>query len=252
MAGTLALAPAAAGTATRRSGAAAVLVAACVLLALVFGALAQWQWQRLQWKEALLARVARIETEAPIAPPGPAEWATLRLADAEYRPVQLSGRFDATREQRVLASTALGRGHWVMVPLLTREGFWVWVNRGFVDEAHRDPANRPAPSDTELQRPGLLRLSEKPWLPGLAAASRDVARLSAAAGLPPARVAPYFVDARPAGDNSQSTWPQPGLTVLSFSNRHLGYALTWAGLALAALAGAAVVWRLGRRPGLPD
>ena len=251
MVGTLAHAPAAAGTPARRSAAKGVLAAACVLLACGFAALAHWQWQRLQWKEALLARVARIETEAPIAPPGPAEWATLRLADAEYRPVRLSGRFDAAREQRVLASTELGRGHWVMVPLLTREGFWVWVNRGFVDEAHREPASRPAPSDAELQRPGLLRLSEKPWLPGLARASRDVARLSAAAGLPVDRVAPYFVDARAADDNAQQTWPRAGLTVLSFSNRHLGYALTWAGLALAALAGAAVVWRQGHGPGLP-
>lgn len=226
------------------------LTALLAALALAFAALAHWQWQRLQWKEALLARVARIETEAPIAPPPPAEWQTLRLADVEYRPVELAGRFDAAREQQVLASTELGRGRWVMVPLLTRDGFWVWVNRGFVDEAHRDPASRPAPTDAELQRPGLLRLSEKPWLPGLADASRDIARLSAAAGLPADRVAPYFVDARPAaGASAQETWPRAGLTVLQFSNRHLGYALTWAGLALAAGAGAALVWRQGRRPG---
>lgn len=229
---------------------AAVLAAALVLLAVVFVALAHWQWQRLQWKEALLARVARIDAEAPISPPGRSEWMNLRLADDEYRPVQLAGQFDATREQRVLASTVDGRGHWVMVPVLTPQGFWVWVNRGFVDEAHREPSSRPAPSMAELQRPGLLRFSEKFWLPGMDRASRDINRLSAAAKLPANRVAPYFVDARPATGTSTGVdaWPHAGLTVLNFNNRHLGYALTWAGLALASLAGASIVWRLGRRP----
>jgi surfeit locus 1 family protein len=176
----------------------------------------------------------------------------LRLADDEYRPVQLAGQFDPTREQRVLASTVHGRGHWVMVPVLTPQGFWVWVNRGFVDEAHRDPATRPAPAATELQKPGLLRFSEKFWLPGMDRASRDIARLSATAGLPSHRVAPYFVDARPAAGSGTEVWPRAGLTVLSFSNRHLGYALTWGALALGSLAGAAIIWRLGRASPTPD
>ena len=148
----------------------------------------------------------------------------------------------------MLASTVLGRGHWVMTPLQTDNGWWVWVNRGFVDEAHREAATRPAPALAELARPGLLRLSEHPWLPGMERASRDVARLSAAAGLPAGRVAPYFVDARPAdaAAGPPQAWPQAGLTVLSFANRHLEYALTWAALALAACVGAVIVWRHGR------
>jgi surfeit locus 1 family protein len=219
-------------------------LAACALLVAVFSVLALWQWQRLQWKEALLARVALIDREAAAPAPGPQAWASLRRADDEYRALALQGRFDPAREQLVLASTVLGRGHWVMAPLLTGEGWWVWVNRGFVDDAHRDAAARPAPAADELARPGLLRLSERPWLPGLERASRDVARLSAAAGLPADRVAPYFVDARPA--DGAAAWPRAGLTVLSFTNRHLGYALTWAALALATCAGAAIVWRHSR------
>ncbi|MGN6151858.1 MAG: SURF1 family cytochrome oxidase biogenesis protein, partial [Lysobacteraceae bacterium] len=58
-----------------------------------------------------------------------------------------------------------------------------------------------------------------------------------ARGLPAAAVAPFFVDAeagpRPGG------WPRGGLTVVTFRDAHLGYALTWFGLALlTALAGA--------------
>lgn len=217
-------------------------LAACALLVATFSALALWQWQRLQWKEALLARVARIDVEAAAPPPGPAAWAGLNRADDEYRALALRGRFDPAREQLVLASTALGRGHWVMTPLQTDDGWWVWVNRGFVDDAHRAPSSRPVPALDELARPGLLRMSERPWLPGLA--SRDVARLSTEAGLPAYRVAPYFVDARTAGD--APGWPRAGLTVLAFPNRHFEYALTWAALALLACAGAVVVWRHGR------
>ncbi len=220
-------------------------MAACALLVATFSALALWQWQRLHWKEALIARVARIDREAASPAPGPDAWAGLRRADDEYRALALQGQFDPAREQLVLASTVLGRGHWVMTPLRTDEGWWVWVNRGFVDDAHRDAAARPAPAASELARPGLLRLSERPWLPGMERASRDVARLSAAAGLPVDQVAPYFVDARPVDDTA--AWPQAGLTVLAFANRHLGYALTWAALALATCAGAAIVWRHGRR-----
>jgi surfeit locus 1 family protein len=240
-----------------------VLLGAC---ALAGAALAHWQWQRLHWKEALLERVARLPDEAPQAPPGPAEWPTLDLATHEYRPLALQGEPDPARERLVLASTALGRGHWVMVPVRVREGFTVWVNRGFVDAAHREPASRPPLGAEELARGGLLRLSERASsLPGLSQATRDLTRLNAEAGLDPSEVAPYFVDLRaapgtapvatvadggalggttPAGRSAASgPWPRAGLTVLSFHNRHLGYTLTWAALSTLAAAGAVWLWR---------
>ncbi|RVB98891.1 SURF1 family protein, partial [Mesorhizobium sp. M7A.F.Ca.AU.002.06.1.1] len=63
------------------------------------------------------------------------------------------------------------------------------------------------------------------------------------------QVAPYFIDAdatpNPGG------WPVGGLTVVSFHNNHLVYALTWFGLALMVLG--AVAWLLRQavkdRPG---
>ena len=54
---------------------------------------------------------------------------------------------------RVLASTELGRGQWVMVPLHLAAGGRVWLNRGFVPEAlGRRPAALPAgaPMDDAL------------------------------------------------------------------------------------------------------
>ena len=69
--------------------------------------------------------------------------------------------------------------------------------------------------------------------------SRDVAAIGSARGW--TDVAPYFVDAdaSPAG---QAVPGQPvgGLTVVTFRNEHLVYALTW--LALAVMTGAGTLY----------
>ena len=70
--------------------------------------------------------------------------------------------------------------------------------------------------------------------------SRDIPGIAAARGLPADKVAPFFVDAE---KSAQATPDQPvgGLTVISFRNHHVVYALTWFTLALL-VAGAA--WRV--------
>ncbi|NLH83476.1 MAG: SURF1 family protein, partial [Phyllobacteriaceae bacterium] len=76
---------------------------------------------------------------------------------------------------------------------------------------------------------------------------RDAARLSAAAGLSTARTLPYTIDAG-AGATPPSGLPQAGETRLAFTDPHLGYALTWYGLALAAIGVfAARAWTERRR-----
>src|SRR5690606_36257053 len=69
---------------------------------------------------------------------------------------------------------------------------------------------------------------------GSAWLSRDPALFAGAYGAPSAPVAPYIIDAvfdpaLPGG------LPQGGETLISFTNNHLGYAITWFGLAAAAL-----------------
>ena len=61
---------------------------------------------------------------------------------------------------------------------------------------------------------------------------RDPAAIAKAYGL--ARAAPFFIDADDAPN--PGGLPQGGETTLVFPNRHLEYALTWFGLALALLA----------------
>lgn len=224
------------------------LVLLALLCALGFGALSAWQWQRLGWKQALIARIERQLAGAPQAAPGPAAWPTLSREADEYRRIQLRARPDPAREALVLASTELGRGHWLLVPAQTADGHWVWLNQGFVDDAHRSPASRPMPAG-EQTLTGLLRWTEpKGWLwqrndPAAGRwVSRDVAALSAAAGLPADRVAPYFVDLA-ANADAPEAFPRGGLTVLHFANNHLVYALTWLALAGGCAAAALWLWR---------
>ena len=73
--------------------------------------------------------------------------------------------------------------------------------------------------------------------------SRDVAAIARARQL--GATAPFFIDAddtpNPGG------YPVGGLTVISFRNNHLSYAVTWFALALLSVAGAVMVLRSGRR-----
>jgi surfeit locus 1 family protein len=212
----------------------AVAATAILVAIAVFLALGVWPLEPRAWKLDLIARVDAGLAAAPVAAPGPADWPRLSRAGDEYRRVFATGRFRNDREVAALAVTALGSGYWVLTPLETA-GFTVLVNRGFVPQGRRDPATR---AEGRLDGPvtvtGLLRLSEPGggflrrndpaggrWY------SRDVAAIAAAQGL--GEVAPYFIDAdatpNPGG------LPVGGLTVVSFRNAHLSYALTWFALA---------------------
>ncbi|MBX3593075.1 SURF1 family protein [Sphingomonas sp.] len=221
----------------------ALLAGAALLLAGAFVALGIWQVERRAWKHALIATVdARVHAAAVPAP-------RRAGADDAYRRVTVTGIFRHDRETLVQAVTARGGGYWVLTPLRTSR-FTVLVNRGFVPAERRDPATRPPPRGpvtvTGLIRPsepggGFLRSNDPAaarWY------SRDVAAITAARGL--GNIAPYFIDAdatpNPGG------YPVGGLTVVRFSDNHLGYALTWFALALLSLWAA---WQVLRTRPLP-
>lgn len=228
-----------------------LLVAAAVCAS--FLALGVWQVQRLQWKQALIERVNTRIHASPIAAPGKADWSHITHESNEYTRVQITGRFDHSRETLVRANTALGSGYWVLTPMQTTAGFWVVVNRGFVSAAYSEKTSHSADAGQQSIN-GFLRLSE----PGgsflqkndVAANrwySRDVQAIAARTSLdaqPGAGVAvataPYFIDAT-ASLNTQE-WPRGGLTVVSFYNNHALYAVTW--FVLAAMVAAAAAYLL--------
>lgn len=241
-----------AAPAGRRSGAAKVVLAVlATLLIVLFAGLGTWQVQRLQWKLALIERVNTRVHAAPAALP-PADRPVTKESD-EYRHVRLDGHFLYRLSTPVQAVTELGAGYWLITPLCTPNGTIVLVNRGFItaDQARgRYPADRvggnaclPAGPMHPLLSPldsltGLLRMTEpgggflrdndpaaNRWY------SRDVEAIAAARGLN--NVAPYFVDAA-RGQDPQNAPEHPvgGLTVITFQNNHLVYAITWYALAL--------------------
>lgn len=219
-------------------------VAALLLCAALAAGLGGWQVKRLAWKEALIAHVqaalAMPPVEADTLPFAPSTEAVEAL---EYRPVRITGRFEQGSTTLVSALTEEGAGFWVLAPLQMADGRSIWINRGFVPlGAKRDTVPTP---DGSLTIIGLLRKSEpkgrflqanmptqERWY------SRDIAAMSAARGISGA--AAWFLDARGARIPGQ---PIPGLTVITFPNSHLQYALTWFALAGLCVAGAVLVMR---------
>lgn len=229
-------------------------IAALLMLALLFAgfvALGSWQLVRREWKLALIERVEQHLAAVPVAAPGPREWKAIGVDDA-YRRLHAEGVFRHDLETCTKAVTERGPGCWVMTPLRIADGHWLLVNRGFVDDAHRDPATRAEGQPSgPVTIAGLLRLSEpnggflrrndpaaNRWY------SRDVAAIATARSLPADQVAPYFLDADAA--SSVAGGPVGGLTVIRFANSHLVYALTWYGLALMVLVGVVMVLRSER------
>jgi surfeit locus 1 family protein len=209
-----------------------------------------WQLHRLAWKEAL---IARIEARAK-APPGPlppeSQWAVLKPDEYEYRHVSLRGRFDG-REALVFRGSGPeageGPGYLVLAPLILPDGTAVIVNRGFAPGAAKDAVAHATPSG-EVTVSGLMREPESrnlftpadqpdknQWF------TRDPGAIAAHLGL--AHAAPFSVDVDFSGD--AKVLPRGGTTIIAFPNNHLGYALTWFGLALA-LAGVFGAWAWGR------
>jgi surfeit locus 1 family protein len=213
-----------------------------LLLVAGFLGLGIWQVQRRAWKLDLIARVeARVHAE-PGPAPGPPDWPAIGAEADAYRRLRLTGVFDEDRSTLVQALTAYGSGYWVLTPFRSERGFTVLVNRGFVPADRRDPAAWRPPAGT-VTLTGLLRVSEPGG--GFLRAndptagrwySRDVAAIARAQGL--GEVAPYFVDADAGPDADRL--PVGGLTVVSFRNEHLVYALTW--FALAAMSAGALAY----------
>jgi len=238
-------------SATRRIGAVA-LTALFVTAFAGFIALGSWQLQRRAWKLDLVERVDQRVHAPAVAAPLPERWRSMNRDADEYRRVRLAGTYLHDRETLVQAVTELGGGYWVMTPLQTPEGNIVLVNRGFVAPDRRDRSKRSGiePSGV-VTVTGLVRFSEPAggllgWLRRNDPTAerwyrRDVAAITSARRLPD-NSAPWFLDA----DAIAGTEPVGGLTVISFSNNHLVYALTWFALALMAGAAAWRVWRSRR------
>lgn len=203
-------------------------------------ALGLWQLDRLAAKERLIATAGERTRMAAVGLPEPASWAGLELEEWVYRPVTAEGVFEHDAEAYIYTVLSDprgdlgGAGYLVMTPLRLPQGAAVLVNRGFVPDALKEPSTR---SQGQISGPvtvtGLLRAAERPGRfapkPDVDANvwySRDILAIGAARGL--AEPAPFYID---EGPREGVPVPQGGETRVSFPNPHLGYALTWFGLA---------------------
>jgi surfeit locus 1 family protein len=231
-------------------------VATVAALAVLLG-LGWWQWQRKAWKEGLIAQITERTTAPPVTIAAARDRHRQSPGEIEYMRVVAEGRFDHAKERYFYAPITGGTGWHVMTPLTIADGDTVWVNRGFVPDALRDPAKR-----IEGQVSGLVRVVGLARLPTAADTftpandparnvwyRRDVEGLDVSAFGSGHRSMPFVIEA--ADTAVPGGWPRGGVTRLAIPNRHLEYALTWWGLA-ATLVGVYAAFAISRRRAFPQ
>ena len=253
------------------------LVALGILLSL-----GTWQWQRRAWKNELVQTIEARSTATALPPEA---WPNLRCQtvqdvglefSCDYMRVTLRGTWDHARERHVFIAVPRqpngigGPGYWVFTPLVmaypdgARE---IFVNRGFVPEAHKVSTGRAAGQLADVvEVTGLFRSAEpRSWFTGRNDEPRNIwyARnpfefLAKDLGKQPAPAVPqsvggtgpsrlgFYVDQ--TGEPPPGGLPLPLAGRIAIPNRHLEYALTWWALA-ATLAGVFAVYTRGRLRG---
>ncbi len=179
-----------------------------------------WQLARLDWKQGLIAEAEQMITAAPVALPAAPD-----PEQDRYRPVTVTGQF-TDQEAHVLTSTReLGPGFRVLTGFVTTDGRKIVVDRGFVvQEAKTAPRpGHPATVTGNLLWPDDMTSAtpdfdsrDQIWF------GRDLPKIATALGAEPILV----VASANTGDDIMA---MPATA--SFKNDHLGYAITWFGLA---------------------
>lgn len=209
-----------------------------------------WQLQRKQWKEGLIAALEQRLSAQPVDLPSPQQWHQLNQQDAEFRRVKVRVTFpdDARPAWFYSGASALrpdvkGPGYFVFVPGRLPGGATVVVDAGYVPQLQHPSVI----GTTEIV--GVLRWPEQA---GLFISERDTSgdtwfvrdHLSMSRARHWGEVAPFYIDQE--GPVPSRGLPKPGPLTVKLRNDHLGYALTWFGLA-AALAAVFLAWAIRER-----
>lgn len=222
---------------------------ATLLLLPVLIALGTWQVQRLQWKEGLIAARETALQAAPVTLPVDApDWSAW-----EFRPVTVTGTFAHAHEQLFGLQAKGGEpGHHVLTPLVRPDGTAVLVDRGWVPATAAHPAaRRQGQREGEVTIQGIARYRASDQAGWFTPDNQPQARQWFWYDLPALRDATGF-DLLPVVVEADAS-PNPGglpiggQTQVQLSNRHLGYVITWYGLAVA-LVGIYIAFSLERSP----
>ncbi len=196
-----------------------------------------WQLRRLEWKEGLIAQAEAMIAQAPVPLPAAPD-----PAHDRYRAVTVEGRFTG-EETYVLTSTReRGPGFLIVAAFETDDGRRILIDRGYVPETAKTTPRRGHgatvtgnlnwPDDITSSTPSHDEKTDI-WF------GRDLAGMAAQL-----KTDPVLVIAR--ADTGDGITPMPATA--AFRNDHLGYAVTWFGLA-AVWAGMTLgyLWRIRRR-----
>ncbi len=226
---------------------AVVFLAFCALIGL-----GVWQVQRLKWKTALLHRIDALQA----APAQPIDAVLSRAkagADIDFTRVQLGCPDLETRPPLRLYSVYDGLMGYRLVTACPLDGApfkTVLVDRGFIgqqgDAAPRDIPGAPItqPVVGVLRAPDARNIVTPPNQPGQNLWYwRDIPGMAAALHAPAPAPAFLMLESPPPANGE----PRPAPLPVNIPNNHLGYAITWFGLA-AALAGVYLAVLLRKRP----
>ncbi len=213
-----------------------VLTVLAVVLLGVLLALGVWQVQRMQWKEGLIAgaEAAADKPPLPLA-------AALKLDNPEFRRVILTCRGLSAAPYVELQSIENSDAGVRLVSACRPEGTegTLLIDRGFVSA---DISARPlvkAADTMPVVITGVLRRSPPPSAltpppVGNHFYGRDAEAMGRALNVE-GSVSPFTVFAT-TSTNPDWAALKPSAPPAAFSNNHLGYALTWFGLAVALIA----------------
>ena len=207
------------------------LTIASALVFVLLVTLGAWQVQRLQWKQGLIAGAEAAATR-PAAPLKD----VLREGGAEFRRVVVDCPGLATAPYIELQSIHEGQpGVRLISACPAGPGDIYLVDRGFVADvvSSRPPVTADA---TPIRIEAVIRSTPAPGLMALPPDgrrffARDPDAMARALGVS-GRVSPLTLFAV-TSSNPEWLALKPSAPPAAFSNNHLGYAITWFGLALA-------------------
>jgi cytochrome oxidase assembly protein ShyY1 len=194
-----------------------------------------WQLERLAWKEALIVTLERRVNAPPIPLPPPQAWPKLTQDTSEFQRVSVTAEYlDRPAAHVFTGGSALrpdikAPGYFVFAPARLPTGEIVVVNAGYV------PDRGSAQLKGKAEIVGYLRWPEaRSWFVSDHDASgstwhvRDHRLMARRLGWGDT-IAPFYIDQEsqvPPGGV-----PRPGPLTVKLRNDHLGYAITWFGLA---------------------
>lgn len=203
-----------------------------LILFLIFGlagtgvlvGLGVWQVQRLDWKEAILADIEARIAAAPVDLPASPE-----AQNDRYLPVTVTGQLQDPAIRVLVSQKQVGAGYRIIRPLLMEDGRRIMVDLGFLPIQSATPAVPDAPVTVQgnLHWPDEIdSYTPEPDLGADIWFARDLPRMADHLG-----TAPVLVVARVTSLPDSALRPLP-VDTSGIPNDHLGYAVTWFGLAI--------------------